>query len=131
MAGRWKSKLWIPMLSRSNKPDVTPSKEESNMIDRVFARNPREAERLFPKHVALVGCGSGGGAIAFMAARAGIGRLTLVDPDTLSFENLGRHMLSRGDVGKPKVEGLKSKILDFNPHAQVNAIFDKFQDFDE
>src|SRR5258708_39667720 len=36
-------------------------------------------------------------------------------------------MLSRGDVGKPKVEGLRSKILEFNPHAQVNAIFGKFK----
>jgi len=66
-----------------------------------------------------------------MAARAGIGRLTLVDPDTLSLENLGRHMLSRAEVGKPKVEGLKSEILKFNPQAQVDAIFGKFQDFEE
>lgn len=97
------------------------------MIDQVFARNPQEAERLFPKHVAFIGCGSGGSAIALIAARAGIGRFTLCDPDTLSLENLGRHMLSRGDVGLPKVEGLKSKILELNPRAQVNAIFGKFQ----
>ena len=101
------------------------------MIDQVFARNPREAERLFPKHVAFVGCGSGGSATALMAARAGIGRFTLVDHDTLSLENLGRHMLSRGEVGKPKVGGLKSKILEFNPRAQVDAVFDKFHGFDE
>jgi hypothetical protein len=98
------------------------------MIDPVFARNPKEAARLMPKHVALVGCGSGGSAVALMAARAGIGKFTLVDPDTLSLENIGRHMLSRGDVGKPKVEGLRSKILEFNPRAQVNVVFDKFQD---
>jgi len=101
------------------------------MIDPVFARNPREAERLFHKHVAFVGCGSGGSAIALMAARAGIGRFTLVDPDTLSLENLGRHMLSRDEVGKPKVEGLRSEILKFNPRAQVDAVFGKFQGFDE
>ena len=101
------------------------------MIDPVFARNPKEAARLFPKHVALIGCGSGGSAVALMAARAGFGKATIVDPDTLSLENTGRHMLSRGDVGKPKVEGLRSRILELNPQVQVNAIFGKFQDLEE
>jgi molybdopterin/thiamine biosynthesis adenylyltransferase len=119
------------MTPKFNKRDGTLSKEESTMIDPVFARNPKEAERLFPKHVAFVGCGSGGSAIALMAARAGIGRFTLVDPDTLSLENLGRHMLSRSDLGMPKVAGLRSKILEFNPRVQVNAIHGKFQDLEE
>lgn len=101
------------------------------MIDPVFARNPNEAKRLFRKHVAFVGCGSGGSAIALMAARAGIGRYTLVDPDPLTLENVGRHMLSRGDVGSPKVEGLRAKILELNPQAEVDAVFGKFQDFCE
>jgi hypothetical protein len=107
------------------------SKEGCTMIDPIFARNPKEAARLSRKHVALVGCGSGGGAIALMFARAGVAKVTVIDPDTLSLENAGRHMLSRGDVGKPKVEGLKSKILEFNPQAQVNAIFGKFQGLEE
>ena len=101
------------------------------MTDPVFTRNPREAERLFPKHVAFVGCGSGGSAVALMAARAGIGKFTLVDPDLLALENVGRHMLSRGDVGKPKVEGIKAKIRELNPLAEVDAIPGKFEDFGE
>ena len=101
------------------------------MTDPVFARNPKEAERLAQKHFSIIGCGSGGSALADMAARSGIGRFTLVDPDVLALENVGRHMLSRGDVGKPKVEGLKSKILALNPRAQVNAIFSRFHDLEE
>ena len=66
-----------------------------------------------------------------MAARSGIGRFTLVDPDTLSLENVGRHMLSRDDVGKAKVDGLKSKILELNPRAEVDAVYGRFQDFRE
>jgi ThiF family len=119
------------MFRRSNKRDRILLIEENAMIDPIFARNPKEAERLFHKHLAFIGCGSGGSAIALMAARAGIGKCTLVDPDTLSLENLGRHMLLRSDVGKPKVDGLKSKILEINPQAQVNAIFSKFQDFED
>src|SRR5437879_4360176 len=99
------------------------------MIDPVFARNPKEAERLSHKHLAIIGCGSGGSALASMAARSGVGRFTLVDPDTLALENVGRHMLGRGDVGKPKVQGLKRMIADVNPAAEVAAICGKFDGF--
>src|SRR5438876_3882086 len=98
------------------------------MIDPVFARNPKEAERLSQKHLAIVGCGSGGSALAAMAARSGVGRFTLVDPDALALENLGRQMLSRADVGKPKVLGLKRMIEELNPAAEVEAICGKFED---
>src|SRR5213594_2287683 len=98
------------------------------MIDPVFARNPKEAERLSHKHLAIVGCGSGGSALASMAARSGIGRFTLVDPDALALENVGRHMLSRGDVGTLKVMGLKRMIEEMNPAAEVEAIGRTFED---
>src|SRR5213594_2276111 len=98
------------------------------MIDPVFARNPKEAERLSHKHLAIVGCGSGGSALASMAARSGIGRFTLVDPDALALENIGRHMLSRADVGTPKALGLKRMIEGVNPAAEVEAVCGKFED---
>src|SRR6266567_5000922 len=98
------------------------------MIDPVFARNPKEAERLSRKHLAVIGCGSGGSALAAMAARSGIGRFTLVDPDALVLENIGRHMLARGDVGTPKALGLKRMIEGLNPAAEVDAICGKFED---
>jgi molybdopterin/thiamine biosynthesis adenylyltransferase len=98
------------------------------MIDPVFARNPKEAERLSEKHLAIIGCGSGGSALALMAARSGVGRFTLTDPDDLALENVGRHILSRGDVGKPKVLGIKRLIEDVNPAAHVEAICGKFED---
>ncbi len=45
------------------------------------------------KHVAIVGCGSVGGEIAFMLAKAGIGTLTLIDDDKLLPDNVYRHRL--------------------------------------
>src|SRR5713101_4020861 len=97
------------------------------MIDPVFARNPKEAERLRDKHLAIIGCGSGGSALALMAARSGIGKLTLVDPETLALENVGRHMLLRSDGGKSKAKALKRLVKDINPRAEVHAIVDKFK----
>src|SRR5437867_8391247 len=80
----------------------------------IFARNPREHEVLSGKHVAVIGCGSFGSAIAEMLARAGIGQLTLIDPDVLSAENLGRHVLTQKDLGRPKVEALRERLLAIN-----------------
>jgi hypothetical protein len=97
------------------------------MIDPVFARNPKEAERLFRKHLAIIGCGSGGSALADMSARSGVGKFTLIDPDVLALENVGRHVLSRSDVGKPKVLGVKRVIEELNPQARVDAIYGKFE----
>lgn len=96
-------------------------------IDPVFARNPREAELLSTKHLLFVGLGSGGSALALMAARAGVGTFTLIDPDTLALENLGRHMLSRESVGQPKVRGVKRAIKAINPAAKVHAIAKDFR----
>lgn len=97
-------------------------------IDPVFARNPHEAEQLKEKHLVIVGLGSGGSALALMAARAGIGRFTLIDPDTLALENIGRHMLSRDSVGQPKVRALKRAIKAIHPQAEVHAIAKDYRD---
>jgi molybdopterin/thiamine biosynthesis adenylyltransferase len=110
--------------SRSDEHKPAPSEA---VIDPVFARNPREADQLKEKHILIVGLGSGGSALALMAARAGVGRFTLIDPDELALENIGRHMLSRESVGQPKVKALKRAIKAVNPQAQVHAIAKDFR----
>jgi molybdopterin/thiamine biosynthesis adenylyltransferase len=96
------------------------------MPDPIFARNPKEAERLREKHLAIIGCGSGGSALADMAARSGFGVFTLVDPEVLAPENVGRHTLSRGAVGISKAQGVQRAIEGINPSAKVEAIEAKF-----
>ena len=61
-----------------------------------------------------------------MAAKSGIGKLTLVDPEPLAIENVGRHILDRRDLGKPKVEALREKLLAVNPRCHVEAHQAKF-----
>ncbi len=63
-----------------------------------------------------------------MAARAGIGRFTLVDPDVLTLANVGRHILSRGDVGQYKALAMKRAIEELNPAAEVEAVCGRFDD---
>lgn len=44
--------------------------------------------------------------MAWQLARAGVGHVTLIDPDTLEAANVGRHVLGASDLGRTKVEAL-------------------------
>src|SRR5690242_17519657 len=83
------------------------------------------ASSLKDKSAAVVGCGSGGSAVADELARMGIGKLTLVDPDVLTEENLKRHVLDASSVGKPKVLGIQEKY----PSCDITAFWKKFDGF--
>jgi molybdopterin/thiamine biosynthesis adenylyltransferase len=63
-----------------------------------------------------------------MLVRAGLGRLTLIDPEPLSIENVGRHMLTTTDVGRGKAEGLAERLRQINPELEVDARREKFHD---
>ena len=71
------------------------------------------------KSVLLVGCGSLGSELALGLTSAGVGCLTVSDPDTFSEENLYRHVLSVGDIGLPKAHALAHYIAVRHPWADV------------
>ncbi|KRA65220.1 ThiF family adenylyltransferase [Rhizobium sp. Root651] len=73
---------------------------------------------LSQKSVAVVGCGSVGGAVANLLAQAGVGHLTLIDPDTLSWANVGRHVLGAKAVGAYKTEELAQHLRGNYPHVR-------------
>lgn len=66
--------------------------------------------------VGIIGCGSLGGYIAYNLAQAGLGGLHLIDPQTLSHANTGRHILGSRVVGLYKAEALANKIQSAFPH---------------
>jgi sulfur-carrier protein adenylyltransferase/sulfurtransferase len=66
--------------------------------------------------VTLIGCGSVGSHVAAMLAQAGVGRLTLIDPDTLSWANVGRHALGARWVGQFKAEATAKQLRENFPH---------------
>lgn len=99
-------------------------------IDRIYERNEliwgNEAQKtLFQKHVIVFGLGGVGSYTAEALARSGVGKLTLVDFDIVSESNINRQLLALiTDIGKPKVELMKKRIEDINPHIQVRIIND-------
>lgn len=76
---------------------------------------------LSDKKVAIVGCGSVGGEIAFMLAKAGIGELTLIDHDDLKVDNIYRHRLG-GSYLNYEPEKLKTSAPKVKPYSKVAAL---------
>lgn len=80
-------------------------------------------ERLLAAHAVVVGAGGLGSPVALYLASAGVGRITLVDADTVDTTNLQRqiaHTLQR--VGQPKVVSARQAMLAINPDVQVHTI---------
>ena len=73
--------------------------------------------------VAIFGIGGVGSFAAEALARSGVGRLVLVDKDSIDATNINRqlHALS-STVGRAKVEVMRDRIHDINPAAHVDAI---------
>ena len=79
-------------------------------------------QRLRAASVAVVGAGGlGSPAILYLAA-AGVGRIRVIDDDTVSLSNLQRQVLyATGEVGQPKVEAAAGAVARLNPHVTVEA----------
>ena len=68
-------------------------------------------DRLRRAHVCLFGVGGVGGACAEALVRAGIGKLTLVDPDTVAVSNLNRQLVATQEtLGLPKTEAAAIRL---------------------
>jgi molybdopterin/thiamine biosynthesis adenylyltransferase len=80
---------------------------------------------LLGKSLAVVGCGAIGSHVAEgllrLGAGLGGGRLTLVDPERLEPENLGRHTLGYPSLFRPKATALRDELVRKFPLAEVVA----------
>ncbi len=72
--------------------------------------------------ILLIGAGGLGSPLGLYLAAAGVGRLGIVDFDTVDFTNLQRQIIHRTeDVGRLKVESAKERINAINPEVQVTT----------
>jgi len=74
-------------------------------------------------HVAVIGAGGLGAPVIAYLAAAGVGRLTIVDPDSVTLSNLQRQVIHRSDdEGIGKARSAARFVADLNPHVVVEAV---------
>jgi molybdopterin/thiamine biosynthesis adenylyltransferase len=79
-------------------------------------------QRLKAASVAVVGAGGLGAPAALYLAAAGVGRLRLIDDDTVSLSNLQRQVLfTSADVGERKIERAAAALTALNPHVEIEV----------
>ncbi len=89
---------------------------------------PDGLAKLGRSRVILFGVGGVGGWCAESLVRSGIGHLTIVDPDCVDVTNINRQLpATSSTVGLPKVEVLRERLLDINPHCEVIALQKRYE----
>ncbi len=77
-------------------------------------------EKLKNSHVMVVGLGGVGSFAAEFIARAGVGKMTIVDGDVVDITNINRQLPAlHSTVGKPKVDIVGDRLMDINPELQL------------
>jgi len=79
-------------------------------------------KKLKAASVLLIGAGGLGSPLALYLSAAGIGKIGIVDFDVVDQSNLQRQILhSTADVGKPKLESARERILAMNSNVKVET----------
>ncbi len=77
-------------------------------------------ETLKKSRVAVFGVGGVGGYTVEALVRSGIGRIALIDPDTISLSNINRQLYAtHATLSMPKIEAARQRILDIDPTVTV------------
>ena len=94
---------------------LIPTKEE--WYSALSERHGEKIQNIFESAtVAICGLGGLGSNIAFALARAGIGKLILIDFDSIDITNLHRQQYKANQIGMSKTEALKDNLLEIAPY---------------
>ena len=97
------------------------------MKENIYSRTEKligkeNLDKLKKSKIAVFGIGGVGSFVVEGLARAGIGKLILVDKDEISISNINRQIHATYEtIGKDKVEVMKQRILSINPEIEVKA----------
>lgn len=99
---------------------VMPAQDElENMIG--ARHTPKVHNKVKAAKVAIAGLGGLGSNVAVLLARTGIGKLFLVDFDTVEPSNLNRQSYYVSHLGLPKTQALKQQIEQINPFIEIET----------
>ncbi len=81
-----------------------------------------DQEKLAGLRVTIIGCGAVGSFTALSLCKMGVQRLTLIDPDTVSIENLPNQFYREESLGKKKVAACAEMLGQFDSETQINTL---------
>lgn len=88
-------------------------------------------EKLLAAHVAIIGIGGLGSPVALYLASSGIGKLSLIDFDSVDLSNLQRQIIHDTDhLGTTKVSSAQGKLAALNPGTSVQVYAEKLSDLE-
>ena len=91
--------------------------------------NAGNVAKLGSSHVLIVGLGGVGGYVAEMLCRAGVGRLTIIDGDTVQPSNRNRQLPALcNNEGRLKTEVMAERLRNINPDVQLELISEFIRD---
>ncbi len=100
---------------------MIPSKEE--WIKALEERHGKELQnKISTSTVAICGLGGLGSTIATSLARAGIGKLILIDFDKVDITNLHRQQYKANQLGMNKTEALRDNLKEINPYLETKIL---------
>ena len=100
---------------------MIPSKNE--WMDALIARHGLDLHKRFSSAtVAVCGLGGLGSNIAIALARAGIGKLILIDFDRVDITNLHRQQYKANQIGLYKADALAENLLEIAPYTEITAV---------
>lgn len=103
---------------------MIPTKEE--WMAPLVARHSAQLQNLFSSAtVAICGLGGLGSNIAITLARAGIGKLILIDFDRVDITNLHRQQYKANQIGRYKTEALAENLLEIAPYMEIATITER------
>lgn len=80
-------------------------------------------DKLNNANVLVVGLGGVGSFAAEFLARAGVGKMTIVDGDTVDITNINRQLPAlHSTLGQPKVKIVGDRLLDINPELKLTRV---------
>ena len=100
---------------------MIPSKNE--WMDALIARHGHDLQKRFSSAtIAICGLGGLGSNIAIALARAGIGKLLLIDFDHVDITNLHRQQYKANQIGLYKADALAENLLEIAPYTEIHTV---------
>lgn len=107
--------------------ELTKTQLKFSGIERLIGQD--SAKILQTKKIAIIGLGGVGSWVAEALVRSGISYLRIVDYDEVCISNFNRqlHGLEK-NIGKSKVQALKSRFLEIHPHLEIDCMEDFYSE---